>query len=378
MVVTWTFTDNHGTTSNIITSSNANITAPDYSGRITLFRATGSLELRGLTIGDTGEYTVTVIPTGAGHQKGYLTINSTELMEFSGPVTLRCFSSGSSLTFQWLNGSSVVTASDRVQLTDGGSALTIVNVTRYDQGPFRCHVSNAHSNGTSDAVDLLIILGPEDIKLTVFPLKEYHDQGSDVILTCSVVSRPPAQFLWYLNGNPSVHKTPELRLMNVQLSQRGNYTCEAFNNRTMKTQTSQPVILETLTLRTLLITPNATDLSEFGSVSFTCSSSGSSRSFRWINRTSEITAGDRVQLMDDGSRLVIINVSRYDAGPFLCHVFNNFSNSTSDAVKLSINYFSPCDCVPAAGFAAIVTVGICLLLTALIGLVVYCVRRNKR
>lgn len=71
MVVTWTFTDNRGTTSNIITSSNANITAPDYSGRITLFRATGSLELRGLTIGDTGEYTVTVIPTGAGHQKGY-------------------------------------------------------------------------------------------------------------------------------------------------------------------------------------------------------------------------------------------------------------------------------------------------------------------
>lgn len=89
-------------------------------------------------------------------------------------------------------------------------------------------------------------VGPEDIKLTVFPLKEYHDQGSDVILTCSVVSRPPAQFLWYLNGNPSVHNTPELRLMNIQLSQRGNYTCEAFNNRTMKTQTSQPVVLTIL------------------------------------------------------------------------------------------------------------------------------------
>ncbi|XP_008336186.2 carcinoembryonic antigen-related cell adhesion molecule 2, partial [Cynoglossus semilaevis] len=127
--------------------------------------------------------------------------------------------------------------------------------------------------------------------------------------------------------------------MNVQLSQRGNYTCEAFNNRTMKTQTSQPVVLTILksNVSNAVITPNATDLSEFGSVSFTCSSSGSSRSFRWINRTSEITAGDRVQLMDDGSRLVIINVSRYDAGPFLCHVFNNFSNSTSDAVKLSIN-----------------------------------------
>uniref|UniRef100_A0A8C2ZMA6 Ig-like domain-containing protein n=1 Tax=Cyclopterus lumpus TaxID=8103 RepID=A0A8C2ZMA6_CYCLU len=262
--------------------------------------------------------------------------STTDILESSSSsVRLSCSSSGSSPSFLWLNSSSEVTASDRVQLTDGGSTLTIANVTRYDLGPFRCHVSNHFSNSTSDPVELLIIcesficdvvflhfilssmyfigdhiflrfpasVGPDNINLTISPSQEYYDEGSDVTLTCSAPSRPPVMILWFLNGDQLSDTEPELRLVNIQMSQSGNYSCLAFNNRTMRNQTSQP---------------------SWKTVQYAYSS--------------EVTASERVQLTDGGSTLTIINVTRYDQGPFICHVFNHFSNYTSEPVKLYISY----------------------------------------
>lgn len=85
-----------------------------------------------------------------------ITSSKTDLVEFNSSVTLVCSASGSPTSVLWLNGSSEVTANDRVHFTDGGANLTIINVTRFDQGPFRCLVSNLLSNGTSDPLKLSI------------------------------------------------------------------------------------------------------------------------------------------------------------------------------------------------------------------------------
>lgn len=86
-----------------------------------------------------------------------ISADETNLMEFHSSAVITCsVTSGSSLSFFWMNGSYEVTAGDRVQLTDGNSTLTIVSVTRYDLGPFRCRVLNPVSNGASDPVNFTI------------------------------------------------------------------------------------------------------------------------------------------------------------------------------------------------------------------------------
>uniref|UniRef100_A0A665WDM6 Ig-like domain-containing protein n=1 Tax=Echeneis naucrates TaxID=173247 RepID=A0A665WDM6_ECHNA len=263
----------------------------------------------------------------------------TDLMEFSSSVRLSCsVSSGSSPSFSWLNGSSEVTAGDRVQLSDGNTTLTIVNVTRYDRGPFRCHVLNPVSGGTSEPVNIFVIFGPEHVNLTRSPSQPYYDEGTDISLICSAVSSPAALIHWFLNGDLLFDTGAELRLIDVQISHSGNYSCQAFNNITMRNLTSLPVALTVLKshISNVIITPNNTDLVESSSVSLSCSTSGSFPSFLWLNGSSEVKASDRLHFTDEGATLTIISVTRYDQGPFRCHVFNNFSDYTSDPVKLSI------------------------------------------
>uniref|UniRef100_A0A3Q1C8P3 Ig-like domain-containing protein n=1 Tax=Amphiprion ocellaris TaxID=80972 RepID=A0A3Q1C8P3_AMPOC len=232
MSVNWFFGVN-----NIITSYAAsNTTPPEYEGRITLFLSTGSLELRSLTDADSGEYIINITPAAGGALTGSTTLNiygeqpvsnvavhpkSADLVEFSS-VILSCTSFGSSISFLWLNDTSEVTASDRVHLTDGGSTLTIVNVTRYDQQPFRCHVFNPVSNDTSEPVNIII----KNTNLLLSPSEEYFAEGSDVRLFCSTESRPPAQFMWFLNGESLPHSEPELNLTNIQMNNTGNYSSD--------------------------------------------------------------------------------------------------------------------------------------------------------
>uniref|UniRef100_A0A3P9AUF3 Ig-like domain-containing protein n=1 Tax=Maylandia zebra TaxID=106582 RepID=A0A3P9AUF3_9CICH len=243
--VNWSF--NVSTPIIVFVINAENIIGPEYEGRITFFPSTASLELRSLTLDDTGEYTVNAVHDGTilnGRttlkvSSVLVTSSSTDLVEFSGSVSLSCSASGPSLSFLWLNGSSEVTASDRVQLTDGDSSLTIITVTRFDQGPFRCRVSNPVSTVISDPVNLSIN-GPENMDLISSPPQGYFAVGSDISLTCSVGSRPPAHFKWFLNGDQLPDTGSELRLMDVQMSQSGNYICQAFNSRTLRYETSPP------------------------------------------------------------------------------------------------------------------------------------------
>lgn len=97
-------------------------------------------------------------------------------------------------------------------------------------------------------------------------------------------------------------------------------------------------VLSAANISNVVITPSTTELLELhSSISLSCSAFGSFPSFLWLNNSAEVTASERVHISDGGSALTIINVTRYDQGPFTCRVFNNFSNCTSDPVTLSVS-----------------------------------------
>lgn len=58
---------------------------------------------------------------------------------------------------------------------------------------------------------------------------------TEVVLTCSAPSVPPANFTWKLNGTVLPTKTTNLVIQKASYKDSGLYTCEAFNHVTGKT-----------------------------------------------------------------------------------------------------------------------------------------------
>ncbi|XP_055019833.1 carcinoembryonic antigen-related cell adhesion molecule 1-like [Boleophthalmus pectinirostris] len=335
---------NFGLTNIITSSSGGNFTAPEYEGRITLFISTGSLELRNVALSDTGDYRVNILPAGGAGQTGVttlkvyepvsnvrVTVSSSDLVEFNSSVTLSCSADGTSLTtFLWLNGSTEVTASDRVHLTDGGATLTIDTVWRYDQGPFTCEVSNPVSSSTSVPAELSINYGPDDVILRTSPSLDHYEEGSDVSLSCSADSRPAAQFKWLLNGELLSFTGAQIQLKNIQMSQSGNYSCEAFNSKTLRYTTSQPVRISVLKrITNIYVESSSNEPIESSSLNLTCDASGSIFTRKWSINEQELNPSENIVFYDQKRVLSFKVLNRKDSGKYLCEISNPISSETT-------------------------------------------------
>ncbi|CAJ1062597.1 titin [Xyrichtys novacula] len=337
----WKFGDE-----NIITSNVINVTEPDYEGRITLFPSTGSLELRNLTVNDSGEYTVRITEAGSNEPEGTTRLHvhvpvsnvvvadtDTDLVEFRDSVRLSCSSSGSSLFFQWVFGIKAVTANDRVQLTNGGATLTITNVTRHDHGRYFCSVSNSASRGVSEIVSLDVSFGPENTNMTLSSTQEYFEEGSNFNMSCSADSRPAAVFNWFLNGEMLPETGPELRLMYLNTNQSGNYSCQAVNNKTLANQMSQSSVIHVLErISGASVRPSTNQAMEGNSVNLTCDAAGSVFSREWMKDGSNLTDADNIIFYEENRVLSFQPLTREDSGEYSCKVNNPVSNEEAKFV----------------------------------------------
>ncbi|XP_047666888.1 carcinoembryonic antigen-related cell adhesion molecule 1-like isoform X2 [Tachysurus fulvidraco] len=227
---------------------------------------------------------------------------------------------------------------------------------------------------------------PESINKTV---------GENVVITPKRLTDPPHRFVrWNFNtaiilsGPPNgVDILPPykdrvsfnttslaLELRSLTESDTGQYVLSVDTTTTYTAHTSLLVLVP---VSSVTIVPSQTELVENNTVSFVCSASGSSLSFIWLNGSSEITAGERVQLTDNNSKLTITSVMRGDTGTYECEAYNSISRKKSLPFSLMIYYGGSeggdGDSLPAEAIARIV-IGVLLVVAANAGLIFYFVK----
>ncbi|XP_076847357.1 cell adhesion molecule CEACAM5-like isoform X3 [Brachyhypopomus gauderio] len=133
------------------------------------------------------------------------------------------------------------------------------------------------------------------------------------------------------------NNTFALELLNLNMLDAGEYKLTVIKNGNSFFGTTSLNVFEPVS--NVTITPRETELIEFNSTArLTCSASGSSLSFYWLNGSSELTVGGRVQLTDGNTSLTITDVNRDDIGPYRCGAFNIVSKDISQNLTLTIYY----------------------------------------
>lgn len=354
LTISWTF--NKGQTiASIIThipSTNTKNIDEKYASRISYNETTCEVQLRSLMKEDGGEYILNVVTSKGTQQTGQINLevlepvtdvkissSVPEAVELS-TVVLTCSAKGS-FTYKWFNGSvPLVLDGTHMKLNPTGDQLIITQVHRTDlRGPIICIAKNALESGTSAPFNLTVSYGPEKIVTTQTPTHQFLQKGSNLTLTCSADSDPPAQFKWMFNGKDLLPKA-NVTISNLGDTHSGNYSCVATNvktNRTVNSPVALVTVLEALSgtnissSASLLIAGNST-------VNLTCSAAtGKADTVVWLKDSKPLTPGDRVTLSVDKKSLMIAQVVKEDMGEYKCQLMNKV-NTDEASYKMVINY----------------------------------------
>ncbi|KAL0985076.1 hypothetical protein UPYG_G00152570 [Umbra pygmaea] len=348
-VGTWS----HETSVIVIFYPNGESVTNTYKNRVTFNRTSLELSIRYLQLNDSGQYILqgtnpdlnAAIPLSVQEPISNVTLraNAIDLVELNNTAVLTCStSSGTSLSYRWLNGSSVVTASGVVQLGEGNSTLTLNRVTRYDEGPFRCKVFNGISNETSQPIHLNIRYGPSNPTLVVNPNmgpgNTAYRTASNITLSCSAQSNPPASYMWKFNGAFLKEQSPQLTLQNIRVNQTGNYTCLAYNNVTLRYAIINTIIniVEPITVVVLNSFGKLPILDE--SFTLRCEVTVPVDHIHWLMNGKLLPLNNRTGYSMDNNSIVITSIQFSDSGKYQCEAFNAVSNMTSMAYTLVVNY----------------------------------------
>lgn len=324
------------------------VIANSWSSKVTYNSSTSSLTLRSLTLDDSGIYTLEELNVFRAQltlsvqvpiSNVTLWAKETNLVEYNDTAVLMCsVSNGSSLSFEWLDGNSTVTAGGQVLLSNGNATLTILNVTRHYQGPFRCKVSNGISHEISGPVYLNISYGPSNTMMMITPMKGTYKSGSNIKLSCSAESSPPAMIQWIVNGVYLNQSGPQLQLENVTEANSGNYKCVFHNTVTSRFSSASAMIQVLDPITTVMVKPTGGPATLHESFTLQCEVTGPADTILWWMNGQFISAGNSTVFGMNNKTLTLNPVKPSDNGYYKCQAFNSVSNMTSSPYTVDVMY----------------------------------------
>lgn len=168
--------------------------------------------------------------------------SSNQVVKEGSTVQLICNATGMPLPeITWFRKSVYNPIEKKDALGSPGEILVIHNITRYCDGIYECVASNGVGDVVSKEINVEVQFPPEVRLLTK---KISQRIGKETILTCMISASPQAVGIWLLQGKPieaswkirtevyeeSPHTVSlNLRIMNLEDTDFGFYTCEASN-----------------------------------------------------------------------------------------------------------------------------------------------------
>ncbi|XP_045071838.1 carcinoembryonic antigen-related cell adhesion molecule 1-like [Coregonus clupeaformis] len=226
---------------NIITSTGSDAIGPGYGDRITLNKTTWSLELRNLTLADSGEYRLAITTATAETING-----STKLVVYenvsdaniTGPTnnlfadvssaTLTCEAAGNITAIQWMKEGQPLSAGGNIFFSEENRNVSISPVKRHDGGEYLCKLINPVSSATA-SYSMIVNYGPDSM---IILGEHVAEMESSTLIYCSVQSVPPAAFTWLFNGQQTgVHEAGYI-IKSVSYNNSGDYRCDIRNDLT--------------------------------------------------------------------------------------------------------------------------------------------------
>nr|XP_048684152.1 LOW QUALITY PROTEIN: carcinoembryonic antigen-related cell adhesion molecule 6-like [Caretta caretta] len=308
-----------------------------------------ALHIAGLTLNDTGSYTVQIqsptspavtttvhLPVSEMLPKLTVTPNQAQVLE-NGTFTLTCNSSPHADTLLWLRDGGVPAPSDRLGLSPDNRTLTVLGVTRADAGAYQCEVRNPVSTERSEPSTVTVAYGPDSTRIDP-PGPINVTFGSPLTLTCVTDSVPAPSYRWGLNGTDMKETGTNLSFSPTTWAQHGTYECRVHNPVTSRTAWASVAVRVMEMLPKPTVTPNQTQVLENGTFTLTCNSSPHANTLLWLRDGASLAPSDRLGLSPDNRTLTVSGVTRGDAGAYQCEVRNPVSTERSEPSNVTVAY----------------------------------------